>query len=121
MKRPELEPGNSVPGGSFAQAVVNCPGSHPIVLRGGHEFPDSIGNLADVMQSRPLLGENGWFVRIRSGAQKRVQHHCLRRLRLPATTTGDRKAALTAAVGMDLSGQLSNPSGLLQVVLRLTL
>ena len=59
----------STPGGGFASGVANCPNQQPHVLGGGYELPDSIGNLANVMQSRPLLGENGWVVRIRSGAQ----------------------------------------------------
>jgi hypothetical protein len=59
----------SVPGSSFNDAVVDCPGGQPHILGGGYEIADSVGNLANVMQDRPLLGENGWYVRVRSGAQ----------------------------------------------------
>ena len=59
----------SVPGGSFAQAIAQCVSPRPNVLGGGYEIADAVGNLANVMQTRPLLGEDGWFVRVRSGAQ----------------------------------------------------
>lgn len=39
------------------------------VLGGGSEIPDAVGNLANVMQSRPLHAADGWVVRVRSGAQ----------------------------------------------------
>jgi Collagen triple helix repeat (20 copies) len=59
----------SVPGGGFGQAIAQCVSPRPNVLGGGYEIGDAIGNLANVMQSRPLGGEDGWFVRVRSGAQ----------------------------------------------------
>jgi hypothetical protein len=59
----------STPGGSFASGIAMCPPARPNVLGGGYELPDSIGNLANVMQTRPLGGEDGWLVRMRSGAQ----------------------------------------------------
>ncbi|MEO8689144.1 MAG: hypothetical protein ABI611_13130 [Solirubrobacteraceae bacterium] len=48
---------------------MTCTGSQTHVLGGGFEISDSAGNLATVLQSRPLLGENGWVVRVRSDAQ----------------------------------------------------
>jgi hypothetical protein len=59
----------SVPGGGFASGIATCPGSRPNVTGGGFELPDSVGNLANIMQSRPLGGEDGWLVRVRSGAE----------------------------------------------------
>ena len=59
----------STPGGSFASGIAMCPAARPNVLGGGYELSDSIGNLANIMQTRPLGGEDGWLVRVRSGAQ----------------------------------------------------
>jgi hypothetical protein len=59
----------STPGGGFASGIAMCPPARPNVLGGGYEIADSIGNLANVMQTRPLGGEDGWVVRVRSGAQ----------------------------------------------------
>jgi len=58
----------SVPGGGFASGTAMCPALRPNVLGGGYEIADSIGNLANVMQTRPLGGDDGWIVRVRSGA-----------------------------------------------------
>jgi hypothetical protein len=59
----------STPGGGFASGIAMCPPARPNVLGGGYEIADSIGNLANVMQTRPLGGEDGCVVRVRSGAQ----------------------------------------------------
>jgi hypothetical protein len=59
----------STPGGSFATGTATCPAGLPYVLGGGYDVSDSIGNLFNVMQNRPLGAGNGWLVRMRSGAQ----------------------------------------------------
>ena len=42
----------------------------PHAVAGGYDVSDSIGNLFNVMQNRPLAdGRDGWLVRMRSGAQ----------------------------------------------------
>jgi Collagen triple helix repeat (20 copies) len=59
----------SVPGGSSGTSqIVDCPAGQNHILGGGYEIADAVGNLANVMQTRPLLGEDGWVVRVRSGA-----------------------------------------------------
>jgi hypothetical protein len=40
----------------------------PHILGGGYDVSDSIGNLFNIMQSRPLSDGSGWLVRARSGA-----------------------------------------------------
>ena len=59
----------STPGGSFATGTATCPASLPFVVGGGYDVSDSIGNLFNVMQNRPLGSGDGWLVRMRSGAQ----------------------------------------------------
>ena len=59
----------STPGGSFATGTASCPAGLPYVVGGGYDVSDSIGNLFNVMQNRPLGAGNGWLVRMRSGAQ----------------------------------------------------
>jgi hypothetical protein len=59
----------STPGGSFATGTAVCPDSLPPVVGGGYDVSDSIGNLFNVMQNRPLGAGDGWLVRMRSGAQ----------------------------------------------------
>jgi hypothetical protein len=58
----------SVPAGSFATGIASCPAGRAAV-GGGYDLPDSIGNLASIMQNRPLTDGSGWLVRGRSGAQ----------------------------------------------------
>ena len=41
----------------------------PTPSAGGYDVSDSIGNLFNVMQNRPLGDGSGWLVRMRSGAQ----------------------------------------------------
>lgn len=52
---------------SFSYGVANCPTYAPNIAGGGYEIADSSSGVATVMQSRPLLGENGWAVRMRNG------------------------------------------------------
>jgi hypothetical protein len=58
----------STPGGSFASGIADCPDSLPHAVAGGYDVSDSIGNLFNVMQNRPLADGSGWLVRMRSGA-----------------------------------------------------
>ena len=58
----------STPGGSFASGIADCPDSLPHAVAGGYDVSDSIGNLFNVMQNRPLGDGSGWLVRVRSGA-----------------------------------------------------
>lgn len=58
----------SIPGGTFTSAVAQCPAGWQ-VTGGGFDVLDSVWNLATVVQDRPLGQEDGWLVRVRSGAQ----------------------------------------------------
>lgn len=50
-----------------AQArTAMCPTTHPNVTGGGYSFNESYWPYATVVESRPLLGEDGWLVRIRN-------------------------------------------------------
>jgi hypothetical protein len=44
-------------------SVETDPTSHPDVAGGQYEIPDTYANVAQVLQDRPLDGENGWAVR----------------------------------------------------------
>ena len=50
-----------------AQArTVTCPAGTPNVTGGGYSFDEQFAGVAVVLENRPLLGENGWLVRIRN-------------------------------------------------------
>ena len=55
-------------GGSFNSGIADYPDSLPHAIAGGYDVSDSIGNLFNVMQNRPLADGSGWLVRMRSGA-----------------------------------------------------
>jgi hypothetical protein len=57
-----------VNGGSFNSGIAACPVAKPHVLSGGYDLSDSIGNLFNVMQDRPVSDGSGWLVRMRSAA-----------------------------------------------------
>jgi hypothetical protein len=59
----------STNGGSFNTGIADCPDSLPHAVAGGYDVSDSIGNLFNVMQNRPVGHGSGWLVRMRSGAQ----------------------------------------------------
>ena len=59
----------TVTGGTFATVLAACPTARPNVLGGGYSLEDSVGNLADVTQTRPLGDETGWVVRVRNATQ----------------------------------------------------
>ena len=54
----------STPVSAIETDSVTCPNSHPDVTGGGYIVPDNYANVAQVIQDRPLLGENGWAVRM---------------------------------------------------------
>lgn len=58
----------STPAGSFATGTATCPADHPHVTGGGYDLSDAVGDLASVMQNRPLGTGTGWLIRVRSGA-----------------------------------------------------
>jgi Collagen triple helix repeat (20 copies) len=54
-------------GAPNAQArTVTCPAGTPKATGGGFSIPENYWNVAVVLESRPLLGEDGWLVRIRN-------------------------------------------------------
>jgi Collagen triple helix repeat (20 copies) len=59
----------STNGGSFNTGIADCPDSLPHAVAGGYDVSDSIDNLFNVMQNRPVGHGSGWLVRMRSGAQ----------------------------------------------------
>ena len=59
----------STNGGAFNTGIADCPDSMPHAVAGGYDVSDSIGNLFNVMQNRPVGDGSGWLVRMRSGAQ----------------------------------------------------
>jgi hypothetical protein len=56
----------STPVASIETDSMNCPASHPDVTGGGYEITDGFENVAQVVQTRPLLAGNGWAVRMRN-------------------------------------------------------
>jgi len=56
----------STPAAAVETDSVTCPSSHPNVTGGGYIVPDDYSNFAQVLQDRPLLGENGWALRMRN-------------------------------------------------------
>jgi hypothetical protein len=46
--------------------IVSCPFSHPKVASGGFSFPTQFAGVATVVEDRPLLSEDGWYVGIRN-------------------------------------------------------
>jgi hypothetical protein len=50
-----------------AQArTVTCPGGTPEVVGGGYSYSEQFAGYAVVLENRPLLGGDGWLVRIRN-------------------------------------------------------
>ena len=50
-----------------AQArTVTCPGGTPRVVGGGYSYSEQFAGYAVVLENRPLLGGDGWLVRIRN-------------------------------------------------------
>jgi len=57
----------STPPSSISFQLADCPSSHPHVVGGGFEIPDSAAQFVTVLQSRPLVSGQGWDVHIRNG------------------------------------------------------